>query len=93
MNSYICLAFWIRLPGEYFQQVVRTFGKNYIYSVSGVILALSMLGLNVLFLGVYKLGVLGFMWAMVISYSLSLLYCIAAGSLMRYYRPKYFVSF
>lgn len=84
------IFFWllIRLFGEYFQQAARAFGKNHIFSVSGIVLAVSMLLLNFLFLGCYKFKVAGFIWAMVISHLLSLVYCVYAGSFITYYRPN-----
>lgn len=80
----------MRVPAEFFQQTARAFGKSHVYSISGLILAASMLVLNLLLLGYYDLGVAGYLWTMVISYFLSLVYCIFAGAGAAYYRPQTF---
>lgn len=80
----------MRVPAEFFQQTARAFGKSHVYSISGLILAVSMLVLNLVLLGYYDFGVAGYLWTMVISYFLTLLYCIWAGAGAAYYRPQTF---
>lgn len=86
-GGLIFLWLLIRIPSEFFQQAARAIGKNHIYSISGIILATSMLFFNVALLGYYDFGVAGYLWAMVISYLFSLIYCVIAGSGAAYYRP------
>lgn len=64
-----------------FTHYLRAVGKNIEYTVKGIVGTVVLLSLNVLFLVVFKLGMMGYLYSMLISQSVGVLYLLSIGNL------------
>jgi len=73
-----------------FAQMSKAIGKEQIYAINGILLAFFTAGLNVVFLVVLKLGIVGFFLSLILANLLSNLYLIKKINVIKYFSFKYF---
>lgn len=64
-----------------FMHYLRAVGKNIAYTVKGIIGTMILLTSNVIFLVVHKIGMMGYLYSMIISQSFGVLYLLVVGKL------------
>lgn len=64
-----------------FEHYLRCIGKNVAYSLKGIVGTIITLSLNVVFLLVFKLGMMGYLYAGVISQIVGVIYLLTVGRL------------
>lgn len=72
-----------------FTHYLKSIGRNVAYAIKGIITTIAMLSLNVLFLVVFKMGMYGYLYAMLASQLVGVSYLLIAGGLARKLTLKY----
>lgn len=84
-TSELALLFTVLLVLNSFNSIfthyLRAVGKNIEYTVKGIVGTVVLLSLNVLFLVVFRLGMMGYLYSMLISQSVGVLYLLLIGKL------------
>ncbi len=91
-NKYILLFMIYLILLSYnsiFSHYLRVIGKNFSYSINGIVSTLCVVLLNLLFLLKLKMGVTGYLYAIVISQLVSNIYITYSGQILRKLSLKY----
>lgn len=86
----ICLYLVFNILRSALQQIVRGLGKNTIYSVNSVINAIVNMGIMLVFVKVYGMGLRGAIWGLIMATMASCMLLMFAGEVFRFYRPTQF---
>lgn len=90
----LSLIFWLLLILENFNGIfihyLRTTGKTSAYAIKGVLCTVVFLSFNVLFLVVFKLGMMGYFYSFLISNVVGVLFLLIFGGLVRAINIKEF---
>jgi len=85
--SLIVSFILIRMFDEYCQQVTRSLKKPTIYSMGGIIFAISLVSMSILFIGIFKQGIQGFLISSILAHLIAVIYKIKMARLVKYFKP------
>lgn len=72
---------------NYFSNFVKALGRTALFSVQGLLHTATIITCNILFLVVWKLGLTGYLWSMIIGYTVPIALMFFAAKLHRYLFP------
>ena len=73
---YLYMILFVQMIERILAQYIRALGKVKIYAFNGILLTFTTGILNVLFLVYFSLGVVGYYWAIIVSYAISILFLL-----------------
>lgn len=83
---FLPILYFFSAAQEIFSQFCKANDKVFLFAIEGILSASTLLVFNALFLLVFKMGVLGYMLAIVISNIISLVFLTIGGKLVKYYK-------
>lgn len=81
--SFLYLLLMLQIGERILAQYARALGKLKVFSLNGLLLTLNTGIFNILFLVVIKLGIEGYFWALVVAYSISVLYLTVSTKIFK----------
>lgn len=85
MLMYVLVASFHGLTSQF----VRTLGYVKLYAFDGILATVLAIVFNIVFLGVFRLGIDGYMWAMIVTDFVCISFLIIAVKLYRYFDVKH----
>lgn len=89
-RSIICLYFFIDIILHTFQQIARGLGKNKVYAISTIMNSVLNMIFVLVFIRIYKMGLVGVISSLVISNGVTCIYIYYSCRIYRYIKFKLF---
>lgn len=81
MVIFFTIILLINSFNSIFTHYLRAAGMNIKYTVNGIIVTVTLLSFNVIFLLIFKLGMMGYLYSMMISQMIGVIYLLIIGKL------------